>query len=332
MGKEFISETVFVKDTEKERSVDVIVMNSHGVGQVCRVHRLPRRNETMEAWDWHVEEDGGKGATVSVALGRLGVFAGYIGKVGDDPWGKMGDDWMSEAGVFTKYMYYDTSVATGTGLIMIDDDGLNTIVDGDSACRALTWDETHAAIEAMKEAKVFITGFGMPFAKALDGAKIAKEEFDMLTMCNASPLPDQPMGDLSFIDYLVVNDAEAGVLCGLPEDYDTAYEDVLRQICDEYKCHGVIMTCGSKGSAVLDGDEYFEVAATPVEAVYTIGAGDGFLAATAKGIVEGKALREAVEWASKYAAYKVTREGTMTNRPGEGYPPLSDVEEWMAQL
>ena len=132
MGKQFVSETVFVKDIEKTRPVDVIVMNSHGVGQVCRVHRLPRRSETMEAWDWHVEEDGGKGATVSVALGRLGVSAGYIGKVGDDPWGKMGDDWMSEAGVFTKYMYYDTSVATGTGLIMVDDDGLNTIVDGDS--------------------------------------------------------------------------------------------------------------------------------------------------------------------------------------------------------
>ena len=332
MGKQYVSETVFVKDIEKTRPVDVIVMNSHGVGQVCRVHRLPRRSETMEAWDWHVEEDGGKGATVSVALGRLGVSAGYIGKVGDDPWGKMGDDWMSEAGVFTKYMYYDTSVATGTGLIMIDDDGLNTIVDGDSACRALTWDETHAAIEAMCEAKIFITGFGMPFAKALDGAKIAEEEFGMITMCNASPLPDQPMGELSFIDYLVVNDAEAGVLCGLPEDYDTPFEQVLRQIKDEYKCGGVIMTCGSRGSAVLDGDEFFEVAATPVEAVYTIGAGDGFLAATAKGIVEGKPLREAVQWASKYAAYKVTREGTMTNRPGEGYPPLSDVEAWMAAL
>lgn len=70
---------------------------------------------------------------------------------------------------------------------MVDEDGLNTIVDGDSACAALTWDETHAAIEAMKEAQVFITGFGMPFRKALDGAKIAKEEFGWLTLCNHQP-------------------------------------------------------------------------------------------------------------------------------------------------
>ena len=332
MEKLFVSDTVFVKDIDKARPVDVIVMNSHGVGQVCRVHRLPRRGETMEAWDWHVEEDGGKGATVSVALGRLGVSTGYIGKVGDDPWGRMGDDWMSEAGVFTRFMYYDTSVATGTGLIMVDDDGLNTIVDGDSACRALTWEETHAAIEAMCEATVFVTGFGMPFEKALDGARIAKDEFGMVTMCNASPLPDRPLGDLSFLDFLVVNDTEAGVLCGLPEDYDTPYEQVIRQIQVEHGCGGVIMTCGSRGSAVLNGDDYFEIAATPVEAVYTIGAGDGFLAATAKGIAEGKPLREAVAWASRYAAYKVTRKGTMANRPGEGYPPLADVEAWMAEL
>ena len=63
------------------KKIDVIVLNSHGVGQICHVKRLPRRGETMEATHWRVEEDGGKGATVSVALGRLGVSTGYIGKV-----------------------------------------------------------------------------------------------------------------------------------------------------------------------------------------------------------------------------------------------------------
>lgn len=313
----------------KNGPIDVIVMNSHGVGQVCRVHRLPRRGETMEAWDWHVEEDGGKGATVSVALGRLGVSTAYIGKVGYDPWGDLGDKWMSESGVDTTHLYRDRSVSTGTGLIMIDDDGLNTIVDGDSACKALTTEEIHDAIGAMREAKVFITGFGMPYQKALAGARIAKAEFGMETFCNASPLPSDLLGNLSFVDHLVVNDVEGRVLCGLPEDSGVSFEDVCHKIVADHGCHGVIMTCGPDGSAVLDGDEYFFVKGTRVKAVYTIGAGDGYLAATAAGLVWGKPLREACEWASKYAACKVTREGTMTNRPGEGYPPLADVEEWM---
>ena len=312
--------------------IDVIVLNSHGVGQVCHIKRFPRRGETLEATNWHVEEDGGKGATVSVALGRLGVSTGYIGKVGYDPWGDMGDQWMSESGVDTTYMYRDHCVSTGTGLIMIEDDSTNTIVDGDSACQALTWEETHDAIDAMKEARVFITGFGMPFRKALDGAKIAKEEYMMITFCNVSPLPSEEMGDLSFLDYMVLNDVEAKTLCDLPEDTDESSINILKQIKEKYHCKGVIMTCSSKGSAVLNGDDYWKVAPTPVKAVDTIGAGDGYLAAVAANLVWGKDLREATEWASKYAAYKVTRPGSMTKKPGCGYPQKEEVGAFMRQL
>ena len=312
--------------------IDVIVLNSHGVGQVCHIKRFPRRGETLEATNWHVEEDGGKGATVSVALGRLGVSTGYIGKVGYDPWGDMGDKWMSESGVDTTFMYRDHSVSTGTGIILIEEDSTNTIIDGDSACKALTWQETHDAIEAMKEAKIFITGFGMPFAKALDGAKIAKEEYGMKTFCNVSPLPSEEMGDLSFLDYMILNDVEALALCGLEEDADVAYRDVLKQLQDKYHCKGVIMTCNAKGSVVLDGEEYWEVAPTPVKAVDTIGAGDGYLAAVAAGLVWGKTMKEATEWASKYAAYKVTRPGSMTRKPGCGYPEKPEVDAFIASL
>jgi len=311
--------------------IDVIVLNSHGVGQVCHIKRLPRRGETMEATNWHVEEDGGKGATVSVALGRLGVSTGYIGKVGFDPWGDMGDQWMSESGVDTTYMYRDHSVSTGTGLILIEEDGTNTIIDGDSACAALTYEETHAAIEAMKEAKVFITGFGMPFKKALDGARIAKEEFGMITFCNTSPLPNEEMGDLSFLDYIALNDVEAKLMCGLPEDSEEPALDMMKMIQKRYHSKGVIMTCNASGSVILDGEEHWEVSPTPVKAVDTIGAGDGYLAAVAANLVWGKSMREATEWASKYAAFKVTRTGSMTKKPGCGYPQLAEVEEFLLQ-
>lgn len=317
---------------EANRSIDVIVMNSHGVGQVCRVHRLPRRGETMEAWDWHVEEDGGKGVTVSVALGRLGINLGYIGKVGYDPWGDMGEKWMQEAGVDTTFMYRDHAVSTGTGLIMIDDEGLNTIVDGDSACRALTEEEIRNAIYAMSGAKFFVTGFGMPYQKSLLGAKIAKEEFGMTTFCNASPLPSGSMDDLIFIDYLVVNDIEARVLCGMPEDAPLLPEDLLNRIVANLRCSGVIMTCGSEGSAILDKNGYYFIPGTKVEAVYTIGAGDGYLAATIAGLVWGNSLKKSCEWASLYAAYKVTRPGTMSSKANQGYPQLVEVQRWINSL
>ena len=312
--------------------IDVIVLNSHGVGQVCHIKRFPRRGETLEATNWHVEEDGGKGATVSVALGRMGVSVGYIGKVGYDPWGDMGDQWMSNAGVDTTFMYRDHSVSTGTGLILIEPDGTNTIVDGDSACRALTYEETHAAIDAMKEAKVFITGFGMPFQKALDGARIAKEEYGMLTLCNVSPLPSEEMGNLSYIDYMVLNHVEAQMLAGYEENEVISRCKICEELIQKYHCKGIIMTIASEGSVCLDEEGFWEIAPIPVKAVDTIGAGDGYLAAVAANIVWGKSLKEAMEWASKYAAYKVTRMGSMTTKPGCCYPFMKEIEEWMALL
>jgi ribokinase len=311
----------------KHGRIDVIVLNSHGVGQVCEIKRLPRRGETLAAKNWRVEEDGGKGCTVSVALGRLKINTGYIGKVGYDPWGDMGDKWMTEAGVDTTFMYRDASVSTGTGLIMVDEEGYNTIVDGDSACEALTWEETHAAIEAMKEARIFISGFGMPFRKALDGVKIAKEEFGMLTLCNISPLPTEAMGDLRYLDYMVLNDVEAKILAGQPEDAMLPWREIMRKLIDEYHCKGVIMTCGEHGSAVLDGTDYFEIPPIPVKVADTVGAGDGYLAALVAGLVWGKTLREACAFAAKYSALKVQKKGTIP-----GYPHLDEVNEFIARM
>ena len=81
---------------------------------------------------------------------------------------------MSESGVDTTYMYRDHSVSTGTGLILIEEDSTNTIIDGDSACQALTLEETKNAIEAMKEAKVFITRIWHAFPKSIGRCENSK--------------------------------------------------------------------------------------------------------------------------------------------------------------
>ena len=312
--------------------VDVIVLNSHGVGQVCYVKRLPRRGETLAAKNWKVEEDGGKGVTVSVALGRLGIATGYIGKVGCDPWGEMGRKWLEESGVDATFMIFDDTVATGTGLIMIDEEGYNTIVDGDSACEYLTAEEVEQAMDAMKDAKIFITGFGMPFKKSLAGAKLAKEKFGLTTICNISPLPDEPMEELSYLDYMILNDIEAKALLGLPEDAPDTMQSIAERLRTQYRCGGVIVTCGEHGSAVLSADGYFLVGPIKVDAVDTIGAGDGYLAAFAAGLVRGLGVRDAAEYAGKYAAFKVMRKGSMTKKTGMGYPYNEEVEAFIASL
>ncbi len=307
------------------KNFDIIVLNSHGVGQYADTEKMPEWGESLRVTNWRVVEDGGKGSNVSVALGRLGLKTAYIGKVGNDPWGDLGEKWMQDAGVDTTYMYRSDKVSTGTGLILIGPDGRNAIIDGDGSGAALTKEEIRTAIDAMKGSKLFITGFEVPEELSLFGAKYAKG-LGMQTFLNPSPLPERSMGKLDYIDYLFVNEIEGRLILHLPKDTSISSKEIMEKIQEKYSCTNVIMTLGGDGSAVLSGNEFWEVKPLKVKnVVNTAGAGDGFLAATAAQLILGSSLKEATEWASKYAALSVTIEGTIP-----AYRYMDEVNEFIA--
>lgn len=316
--------------------IDAVVLNSHGVGQYAYADHMPVWGETLCVSNWHIAEDGGKGSNVSVALGRLGIHTAYIGKVGNDPWGDLGEKWMQNAGVDTTWLYRTSEVSTGTGLVIIGPDGQNAIIDGDSSSVKLTFKEVKAALDALTDSKLFITGFEVPELLALDAARYAKS-LGMITLLNPSPLPDKPMGQLDYVDYLVINEVEARYLLGYSQDYagcpaapgsPISIRKILEDIQTEYGVPSIIMTLGSQGSAVLEKGEFWTIDSVKVNhVVNTAGAGDGFLAAMAAQLVLGKDLKAASRWAGKYAALTVTIDGTIP-----AYRPMEEVEEFIRSL
>ena len=306
----------------------VIVLNSHGVGQYADCDHMPVWGETISVKNWRVAEDGGKGSNVTVALGRLGIDVAYIGKVGNDPWGDLGEKWMQDAGADTTYLYRTDEVSTGTGLILVGPEGQNTIIDGDSSSVALTVDEVTAALDDMAGSTYFLTGLEVPMPVALAGARHAKE-LGMITALNPSPLPEEPMGDLSYIDYLFINEVEGRYIEGLAPDDDLDERALAQKVIDTYHVGCVVMTLGEKGSCALTADgEYVTAPATHVDKVAnTAGDGDGFMAATVANLVWGKTLGEAMEWAGKYAALSVTIDGTIP-----AYRPLDEVNAFIESL
>ncbi|WP_333813759.1 ribokinase [Muricomes intestini] len=303
---------------------DVIVLNSHGAGQYAYADHMPKWGETLSVKNWYVAEDGGKGTNVAVALGRLGIDTAYIGKVGNDPWGDLGEKWLKEAGADATYMYRTDEVSTGTGLILIGPEGQNTVIDGDSSSVALTEVEVTRALDDMKDSAYFVTGFEIPMRIALAGAKHAKK-LGILTVLNPSPLPEEPMDKLDYIDYLFINEVEGRYICNEAEDAELEPRKLMEEVQEIYGVRNVIMTLGDEGSAALCGDEFFNVSPVKVEKVVnTAGAGDGFMAATIANLVWGKTLKEAMEWASKYAALTVTINGTIP-----AYRPLDEVNAFI---
>lgn len=308
---------------------DVIVLNSHGVGQYADACRLPVWGETLRVTNWRIAEDGGKGTNVAVALGRLGIQTAYVGKVGDDPWGYIGEKWMNDAGVNTKYMYKSKEVATGTGLILIGPDGQNTIIDGDSSSVALTAEEVETAIKNMQDSRMLITGFEIPEQRALEGARLA-HSLGIATVLNPSPLPEYPIEDLSYIDYLFINEVEGRFLLGQTESEEIIPEQMTRLVREQYGCKTIILTLGAKGAAGLDGEGFWEIPAVtvpPEKIINTAGAGDGFLAATAAKLMQGSDIRSATRWASAYSALSITIDGTIPS-----YRYAQEVEKFISTL
>jgi len=306
---------------------EVIVLNSHGVGQYAYTDHMPKWGETLSVKNWHIAEDGGKGSNVSVALGRLGIDTAYIGKVGNDPWGDLGEKWMKDAGVDTTYMYRTDEVSTGTGLILLGPGGQNTVIDGDSSAVVLTEHEVIDALDAMKGSKYFVTGFEVPMKIALAGAKHAKK-LGMRTALNPSPLPEEPMGELDYIDYLFINEVEGRYICNETENPDIDPRKLAKEVQERYGVANVIMTMGSEGSIALCGGEFWEAASVrPEKVINTAGAGDGFMAAAIANLVWGKSLKDAMGWASKYAALSITIDGTIPS-----YRPLDEVSRFIETL
>ncbi len=305
------------------KDIKVIVLNSHGVGQYAYCNKAPAWGESLAVRNWHIAKDGGKGSNVACALGMLGVKTAYIGKVGCDPWGDLGKEWMEEVGVDTSYMYRDKSISTGTGLVLIGPDGQNMVIDGEGSGVALTEEEIIKAIDAMGSSKYFITGFEIPYTLALKGAKHA-HSLAMTTVLNPSPVPDEEIEELTYVDFLFVNEIEAQTLL----NSRVGILEMANSLKKKYACKNIVITLGKDGCFCLDesGNTYSIKGVEVDKVVNTAGAGDGFMAACVYSLLNNKNLEQALTWSNYYAALAVTFPDTIPS-----YRTAKEVEAFIVK-
>ncbi|MBN1933953.1 MAG: carbohydrate kinase, partial [Anaerolineae bacterium] len=70
-----------------------------------------------------IKAPGGAPANVAVALHRLGMPAGFVGKVGDDPFGRYLRQSLDEVGVDTRFLLIDRQARTTAVFVAVWDDG-----------------------------------------------------------------------------------------------------------------------------------------------------------------------------------------------------------------
>jgi fructokinase len=97
--------------------------NVIGMGELLVEHVSTAKNVSRVHSPGFIKAFGGAPANVAVALQRLGLRAGFLGKVGNDPFGEYLRQSPAQAGVDTSYLFVDQKARTTAVYVAVWDDG-----------------------------------------------------------------------------------------------------------------------------------------------------------------------------------------------------------------
>lgn len=275
------------------------------------LERLPASGELASTDDFLVQP-GGCAANTALVLGRLGVPATVVGRVGDDLFGEMVERYLAERGIDTSGVLRTPSHGTSktVALSVIGDD--RRFVHTFGANAALTaGDLPEAALEAA--AVVYVGGYlVLPSLRQHELAerfRRAREHQARIVLDVVVPIDSHELSLdavrelLPLTDYFVPNEDEARSLTG--EDDPRAQAGRIL----EAGARTVVIKRGASGAFVCSRDDELDLPAPPIDAVEPSGAGDAFAAGLIVGILESWPLERSVRFASVMGASVCTALG-----------------------
>lgn len=286
--------------------------------------RLPERGENILAHRLQIGP-GGKGANAAVAVARLGAQSILIGRVGDDHFGREELSALRAEGVNIDAVNVDPEVQTGTAVVMVDDEGENTIMVIIGANDRVTPEDLEMGLAAQwGHLDAMLVNFEVPESVVAAAIRAARLH-DVPVIVDAGPPrrfgPDV-WGDATVIS---PNMLEAATLVGHPIESDVEVKMAVQELLAAGP-QAVVLKRGSAGALLATRDGMQHVPSFHVSVVDTTGAGDAFSGALVTAMAEGKPLPQAVRFANAAGALTVTRVGTL-----RAMPTRAEVEAFLAQ-
>jgi ribokinase len=245
--------------------------------------------------------------------------------VGDDAFGRDELSALRKEGVNTGAVGIDPEIQTGAALIMVDDQGENTILVVIGANDRLTAGQVEAGLAPhWDRMDAVLINFEVP-PEAVTAAINSAHTHGVPTIVDAGPprqFGSEVWGRATVISPNVL---EAATLVGHSLDDAPALEAAARELLAGGP-QSVVLKRGAAGALVVTREGVRHVPGFQVKVMDTTGAGDAFSAALVVAIAEGKPLPEAVRFANAAGALAVTRVGTLP-----AMPTRAEVDEFLAQ-
>lgn len=295
----------------------IVIIGSSNTDLVVRTQHIPQPGETVMG-DHFMIAAGGKGANQAVAAKRLGGDVIFVAKLGRDTFGDNTYNSLVAEGFAPEFLLRDQTASSGVALINVGAGGENSIVVASGSNFSFTKEDIDNVADEIRAADIVLLQLEIPMDIVRYIVDIAYEA-GVKVVLNPAPaaLLDDDM--LSKLYMVTPNETE---VCGLCYDAGNDVEENARLLLSK-GVRNVIVTLGECGSLIANSEASWTVPAYRVSAVDTTAAGDTFNGALCVALASGKALDDAVRFATKASAISVTRAGAQMS-----IPALDEVENF----
>ncbi|MBN2702170.1 MAG: carbohydrate kinase family protein [Methylohalobius sp. ZOD2] len=284
------------------RAVDVICIGHAAYDLVFSVPHHPGPDEKCTATGL-IACGGGPAANAAVTVARLERQAAFVGYLGHDLYGEAHRCELVQDGVDSDWLCRGDS-PTPLSTILVKPDGRRALVNYRGATRPLAAD---AVDLSGLDAKVVLFDGHEPHVSCRWLPHF--RDRGAATVLDAGSLHEGTRRLMFEVDYLIASRKFAAQWLG--------YDEPRRALGElAAKSPAAVITLGEEGLIWQRGDEYGEMAAFPVDAVDTTGAGDSFHGAFAVAVAEEVPWANALRFASAAAALCCTQMGARPGIPG----------------
>lgn len=284
----------------------VLIIGNCTLDIAFRLPRFPKPGETMLA-PAPSQDVGGKGANQAVAAARSGVPVLFCSAIGRDEHGKTIKDRLATEDVCLDYVI-DVPAATDQSIIYVTPYGENSIVSTHDAAASMDMTLVQPMLQAAAAGDIMLMQGNLPHdltRACLDEGRRRR----MVTLVNPAPIQYEFDDIWPFVDCAILNEVETEHLTECADPKSGArrlLEQGVRQ---------VVVTLGAGGALLAHGDRIQVIAAEPVEAADTTGAGDVFCGVFVACLGRGLGIEAATRLAVRAATLSVTRHGTQSAFP-----------------
>lgn len=286
----------------------IYVLGSINFDLVIFLKKFPEIGETIKGNSIFFNL-GGKGANQAITIKKLNDDVIFIGRVGDDYFGKYLINNLNQFNLDYE-IKIDNNLNTGIAIINVDENGKNKIVIYEGANSGVRDEEIDFLKDRIKGEDLLLMQGEIPFETIVNAVKIAKKSQAKIIF-DPAPAKLEFKNLFPYLTYITPNEVEIQMLTPDISELDDKIDFLINS-----GVYGVIVKLGEKGIVYKDRDgRYFKLDAYKVNAVDTTAAGDIFNGAFALCLSKNFDLKYSLKFSQAASAISVTRKGATISCP-----------------